>query len=420
MMARVNTTEVTCPAGTVLGVMDDGLRRFHSIPVVQASGLFDNPRPAELGLLIDATRPHPNAPHLSITAPAATAHEDLPVMVWIHGGRFEEGDHTETFSNPDGFAREGVVHVRVGYRLKFPGFVQFPDDTAAHYRAVADVSTALTWIQHNIEAFGGDPTNVTVMGHSAGAAIALWLCRRDHYKGEFRRVLAMSPAFPRRGFPQRKWAARGALGTPIARVALNRLSPTKLNHAYQRFRLHFPTDMALGPYPLEPQEMANVPVVLTCTDKEFHHSGAKLDRVPALGRVFVRVAGRTMGLRKRASKGAGKGTGTGTGKGYTAGQLLSDSLVRRHVDAVAEHAPGPVWLAEHVGYAHAEDLSGMFAPDPWLLTFLRTGDVGWPEYGVSGRGAVRRREAEAPTVVHDPLGYLRDIFEDPNSSDIAE
>lgn len=416
-MARVNTTEVTCPAGTIIGVADDGVRRFHSIPAVHVGEMFDDPRPQELGLLIDATSPHPGAPHLSITAPGVPAGTHLPVLVWIHGGRFEVGDHTETFSNPDGFTRAGVVHVRVGYRLKFPGFVQFAGDAPAHYRAVADVAGALAWVQRNIEAFGGDPTNVTVMGHSAGAAIALWLCRRDHYKGDFRRVLAMSPAFPRRGFSQRKWAARGALGTPLVRESLNQLSPTKLDHAYQRFRTHFPGDMALGPYPLDATEMAHVPVVITCTDEEFYPNGRALDRVGMVARGFVRLAGRRMGLGKGV---VGGYVASISGNAPIAGRFISDSMVRRFVDTVAEKAPGPVWLAEHTGYTHAADLTSMFAPDPWLLTYLRTGEVGWPQYEPPTRHAARRRVGEEPTVVRDPLGYLRGYFAAPNSNDIAE
>ena len=407
----METTEVTCPAGTVLGTVNAGVRHFHSIPVVKIDGPFDDPRPQEHGLLIDATSPRPGHPHLSITTPApAPSGGDLPVLVWVHGGGFETGDHTETFSNPDGFAREDVVHVRVGYRLKFSGFAQFSGDAPSHYRGVADVAEALAWVQRNIEAFGGDPTNVTLMGQSAGAAIVLWLCRRDHYKGEFRRALAMSPAFPRRGFEARKWAVRGALGTPVTRGELSKLSPEKLERGYTRFSRHFPTDIKLGPHPLDPAEMAEVPLVLTCTDEEFYSQGAALDRSRRVAGAFVRIAGRSMGLRKGAG---GDYVASISNEAPVAGRFLTDALSRRFVDAVAEGAPGPVWVAEHPGYAHSGDLEPLFAPDAWLLEYVRTGEVGWPEYEQPDRLAARRRIGGEIEVVADPLGYVRGLFADP-------
>lgn len=204
MSSTARTAEVTCPAGTVIGVRDGACNHFRSVPYARVARPFDDPVAPARGMLIRATTDASAAPALSITTPAgARAMADLPVMVWIHGGRFEEGSHTELVSNPAGVAAAGVVHVRVGYRLKFPGMLPVTADAPGHYRAAADCAAALTWIQRNIEAFGGDPTNVTVVGQSAGGALALWLTRRDHYRGEFRRALAISPAFPRRGFESR-------------------------------------------------------------------------------------------------------------------------------------------------------------------------------------------------------------------------
>lgn len=347
-------TEVTCPAGTVVGTLDNGVRHFRSVPYARIAHPFDDPVACPGGTFTDATKDNPGAPALSITTPAgARTLGDLPVMVWVHGGRFEEGDHTETVSNPSGFARAGVVQVRVGYRLKFPGVLPLAGDPPGHYRAVADCLAALAWIQRNIEAFGGDPTNVTVVGQSAGGAIALWLTRRDHYRGDFRRVLAVSPAFPRRSVATRRWAARGALGVPLTRSALNRLAerdPQRLERAYRRFRRRYPADMALGLSPMDPAELAPVPTVVTFTDGEFCLPGQRF-----------------AWARRR----------------------ISDAAVRRPARAVAAGAAGPVWLAEHTQagrvLGHSDDLEALFAPDPWLLDFVRSGHVGWRPY------------AEAPT-----------------------
>ena len=367
MSSPSRTAEVTCPAGTVIGVRDGRCNYFRSVPYARVARPFDDPVAPQRGMLIDATLDAPATPALSITTPAgAQALADLPVVVWIHGGRFEEGSHTELVSNPAGVAAAGVVHVRVGYRLKFPGMLPVTADAPGHYRAAADCAAALTWIQRNIEAFGGDPTNVTVVGQSAGGALALWLTRRDHYRGEFRRALAISPAFPRRGFEARKWAARGTLGVPLTREALNELAernPAKLDRAYQRFRARYPTDMALGPHPLDPTELAPVPTVVTYTDGEFYREGLAFRRTR---------------------------------------QRISDASVRRPARAVAAGAPGPVWLAEHVRpggspLGHSEDLPALFAPDPWLLRFIRTGEVGWASFADGGHVERRSLGAEAGT-----------------------
>lgn len=409
-------TEVTCPAGTIIGVQDAGVRRFHSVPCSRMAAPFDDPLPAEQGLLVDATAARPGTPSISITAPqGATTLSDLPVVVWIHGGRFETGDHTDTLSNPDVFAHAGVIHVRVGYRLKFPGLMPFHTDAPGHYRAVADCQHALAWIQRNIEAFGGDPTNVTIAGQSAGAAIVLWLMRRDHYRGEFRRALAMSPAFPRRDFTARKWAARGALGTPLTRQALNELAarkPQAIDRGYRRFRTHYLTDVALGPYPLDATEHAEVPLVITATDNEFYRTGAPYDRA-GIGPLVTRLVGPQMGLDTDAAADY-IAHAKRTSPGHVTGRFMSDALCRRWVDHVAENTPGPVWLAEYAHATHSQDLHPLFsgALTDWLLGFVRDGEVGWPPYSPD-RCAARTTLDGQRELIHDPLGYLRGAFRQP-------
>ena len=96
----------------------------------------------------------------------------LPVMVWIHGGAFVFG--SGSFSSGVSFARQGVVLVTFNYRLQRLGFFAFPalgreqpEELKANY-AYMDQIAALQWVQRNIAAFGGDPTNVTIFGESAG------------------------------------------------------------------------------------------------------------------------------------------------------------------------------------------------------------------------------------------------------------
>ena len=424
-------TQVTCPAGAIVGTSDGAVREFHSIPYARFTAAFDPPAPAPTGMLIDATTPLPHATRLSITAPeGARRNDDLPVLVWIHGGRFEEGTHADDRANGPAFARDGIILVQVGYRLKFPGMLPVGGDAPGQYRAVQDCAAALSWVQRNIEAFGGDPTNVTVAGQSAGADIAVWLCRRDHYKGEFRRAVAASPVFPRRGMDSRRWAARGALGRALLREELNPLhdrSPQRLDRAYRRFRTQYCTDIALGPFPLEPAKLARVPLVVTSTRDEFFPNGAFADRT-ALATPVARALGRHMGLAKGRA-GEYLGAASRMDPGHVVGRLISDAMCRRWVDDIAEGAPGTVWQAELVASAdlpahHAADLAPAFGADGaygtglnrWLTQFVRGGDVGWEPYSGgtragTGRTALRvALDGSGAQEVTDPLGYLRGAF----------
>ncbi|MGA5544799.1 carboxylesterase/lipase family protein [Mycobacterium sp. NPDC051198] len=92
-----------------------------------------------------------------------------PVMVFVHGGGFVAGSTRSPLYDGTAFARDGVVLVTVTYRLGITGFLDLPG--AAPNRGLLDVLAALEWVQANIEAFGGDPGNVTLFGQSAGATI---------------------------------------------------------------------------------------------------------------------------------------------------------------------------------------------------------------------------------------------------------
>ncbi|QPK82817.1 carboxylesterase family protein [Corynebacterium qintianiae] len=419
----MTTAEVTCPAGTIVGVQRGAVRHFHSIEYSRISAPFNDALPAERGLLIDATVPRPEKTALSVTTPAnATDADDLPVMVWIHGGRFEEGNHADPDTGAEAFAAQDVIQVRVGYRKTLPGLVQFPDDDPCHFRAAHDCQLALEWVQRNIEAFGGDPTNITLVGQSAGANLVLWLARRDHYRGAFRRAVAMSPAFPRRTFAQRKASLRASLSMPLTREALNSADPRKLQRGYRRFRTRHITDLALGPGPLEPGELADVDLVVTSTRDEFYRSGARTD---AMGTApfGVRFAGMFMDLDHSEVRDY-LAACREIDPDHLQGRFISDSLVRRFVDRVAEGAPGRVWQAEFVSETgqpahHCDDLPSLFAQPPhavgeglngWMARFCADGEPGWPTYKPGRRVLRTGFSCAAPELVTDPLGYLRRAF----------
>lgn len=114
----------------------------------------------------------------------------LPVMVWIHGGRYLEGGTANPHYDGTNFAASGVVLVSVNYRVGAEGFAAIAG--APHNRGLLDQIAALHWVQDNIAAFGGDPTNVTVFGQSAGAGSTASLMVMPTSVGLFRRAIVQS------------------------------------------------------------------------------------------------------------------------------------------------------------------------------------------------------------------------------------
>jgi para-nitrobenzyl esterase len=113
-------------------------------------------------------------------------------MVWIHGGAFVRGSGALPTYDGSRFARDGVVCVTINYRLGADGFLYLGDGIAN--RGLLDQVAALTWVQENIRAFGGDPARVTIFGESAGAFSVATLLSMPRTRGLFRRAIAQSGA----------------------------------------------------------------------------------------------------------------------------------------------------------------------------------------------------------------------------------
>ncbi len=129
---------------------------------------------------------------VNVTSPHPDSTARLPVLVWIHGGGFIAGSPASPWYGGQAFARDGVVTVAISYRLGFEGFGWIPD--AANNRGVLDWLAALEWVQRNVQAFGGDPSRVTIAGQSAGGAAVMRLLTMRSAQHLFRSVLAISPA----------------------------------------------------------------------------------------------------------------------------------------------------------------------------------------------------------------------------------
>lgn len=138
-----------------------------------------------------------NCLYLNITAPKNA--QNLPVMVWFHGGGYQIlTANTKGYNTPDSLTTKGVILVTVNQRLNVFGYLAHPELTAesgyggsGNYGNM-DLIAALEWIQSNIEAFGGDPNNVTIFGQSGGGRKVLSLRSTPLASGLFHKAICQS------------------------------------------------------------------------------------------------------------------------------------------------------------------------------------------------------------------------------------
>ena len=159
--------------------------------------------------------------YLNVWTPAASATAKLPVIVWIHGGGFTGGSTSISMYNGAGFAKKGVVLVSLAYRLGPFGFMAHPElsHESGHGSGaygIEDLVAGLEWVRANISAFGGDPGNVTIFGHSAGSAAVTFLAASPLSKGLFHRVIAMSGS----SFTPLQTSEKGGFGMSIPSLHL--------------------------------------------------------------------------------------------------------------------------------------------------------------------------------------------------------
>jgi para-nitrobenzyl esterase len=134
--------------------------------------------------------------YLNLWAPPNA--EKLPVIVWIYGGGFNVGSASMANYSGENLARNGVVRVNLAYRLGALGFLAHPELTHESHHGgsgnygLMDLIAGLQWVQRNIAAFGGDPSNVTIAGQSAGSMAVALLQASPEARGLFSKAVGMS------------------------------------------------------------------------------------------------------------------------------------------------------------------------------------------------------------------------------------
>ncbi len=213
---------VNAPAGPVEGVAEGGLRVFKGIPyalppVGQARWRPPAPMP-RWQTVRDATnfgpaclQPKPTLSNIYVNKPMpmsedcltlniwapANAH-NAPVFFWIHGGALVGGSSREAVYNGTKLADRGIIVVSINYRLGVLGWLAHPElsresplGISGNY-GLLDQIQALQWVRDNIGAFGGDPSNLTIAGESAGGLSVMYLLASPPARGLFTKAIAES------------------------------------------------------------------------------------------------------------------------------------------------------------------------------------------------------------------------------------
>ena len=141
-----------------------------------------------------STRPTEDEDCLNVNVWAPKNANKLPVVVWFYGGGLNYGFNTDPSYNGAHMAANGVVRVNLNFRLGPLGYYDFNqfDDSFDTNCAVSDHIEGLKWVKENIEAFGGDPGNVTIFGESGGGVAVYDLLASPAAKGLFQKAIAQS------------------------------------------------------------------------------------------------------------------------------------------------------------------------------------------------------------------------------------
>jgi para-nitrobenzyl esterase len=135
---------------------------------------------------------------LNVWTPSLADNKKRPVMFWLHGGGYANGNAIEQDGyHGENFSRKGdVVYVSINHRLGPLGYAHFgaagEKFAASGNVGMLDCVAALEWVRDNIANFGGDPNNITIMGQSGGGAKVCVLTAMPSAKGLFHKAVALS------------------------------------------------------------------------------------------------------------------------------------------------------------------------------------------------------------------------------------
>ncbi|WP_124065498.1 carboxylesterase family protein [Clostridium sp. E02] len=170
--------------------------RFGPISMQGVPGLGDNIYDREWHVDPDIAMSE-DCLYLNVWTGAKKVGEKRPVLVWYFGGGLQNGYTAEMEFDGERLARRGIIVVSVNYRVNVFGFLSHPKltnkqpDDPANFGHL-DQLAGLKWVTRNIEAFGGDPENITIAGQSAGGGSVMTQLTTPRSEGLFQKAIVLS------------------------------------------------------------------------------------------------------------------------------------------------------------------------------------------------------------------------------------
>ena len=198
-----------------------------------------------------------------------------PVMVYIHGGGFQDGGGLLAVFSDRHVREQDVVLVGINHRLNVFGYSYFGEIDKKYEvgnPGQLDLVAALEWIRDNIKNFGGDPDNVMIFGESGGGAKISTLLAMPAAQGLFHKAAIQSGSFVGK-------ATDVDTTTKSARDLMSKIGVDNVDDllkvpADELFKLSMESRMRLGPvidghslprdpwYPDSPEISANIPLLI--------------------------------------------------------------------------------------------------------------------------------------------------------------
>jgi para-nitrobenzyl esterase len=416
-------------------------------------------------------RPGEDCLNLNVWTPDPST-SGLPVMVWIPGGAFVRGSGALPTYDGGRFARDGVVCVTINYRLGADGFLYLGDGIAN--RGLLDQVAALTWVQENIRAFGGDPARVTIFGESAGAFSVATLLSMPRARGLFRRAIAQSGAAQHTSSVStaqmvgRNLAEKLGMAPTMASIAavpLERLVEAQAELAMELAVRPDPArwgEVAANGMPFEPLvdgevlaarpidaivagASAGIDLMVGTTTEEWRFFLVPTSAIDRVNEDRLSTTARVMGLDVEHALAVYRASRPQATPGDLLSALITDWFFRipaiRLAEAHARNGGSPylyefAWRSPlfegRFGAAHAVEIGFVFdnlrVKGAWALAgddppqaladvmhrawvaFATNGTPGWPAYDSSAR-SVMRFDGAGGTVVMDPAANERRLWD---------
>jgi len=193
----MSNPSVKCSAGSISGLLQNEVNFFYGIPYAEPLTKISQwhaPKKLKQAIIFEAVKKGFTAPQtvykksffhdpslpeesidcLTLNIASKDLNAKMPVMIWIHGGAYITGSSNSALYSLDSIPLHNVVLVTINYRLGPFGFLKLDEVTdnkilSTGNEGLMDQNMAIEWVKENIEAFGGDPDNISLFGESAGA-----------------------------------------------------------------------------------------------------------------------------------------------------------------------------------------------------------------------------------------------------------